>query len=279
MASRTIGDARFDQGAQYVEGHDPALREQVADWERAGVATAWFRAAGSSGATEVSVVGVGGMRSIPELLAVGLDVRTSTTLTSIERSGTGIVARVADGSSIEATGAVLTPPLPQLLALVDAGGIELPRLLLSRLEAVGYDACLAVMARLDAPSRLPGGHRSLVEGPIAWLGDNQHKGTSATPSLTVLSSAAFAADHLDGDPDDWTKRLIAAAAEHVASPIVEATGHRWRYAEPRTTFDDGAIPLEDGAPVVLAGEVFAGGRVEGAVRSGFAAAERILAAR
>lgn len=277
MSSRTVGAGRFDQGAQHIGARDAAFGRQMARWVEAGVAREWFRTRGRAGPVEPRFVGVGGMRFIPEDLAAGLDVRTGVTVHAVERSAAGIIAEVDGGVTIAARGVILTPPLPQLLALVDAGGLALPADLRSRLAAVGYDACLAVMADLDGPSGLPDGHLSFGDGPVAWLGDNQHKGTSATPTLTIHSSAPFAAEHLEADPDDWTRALCAAAAEHVEATIVEARGHRWRYAEPRTTFDEGAVAVPGDAPVVLAGEVFAGAKVEGAFVSGRTAAALVLA--
>jgi renalase len=238
MSSRTFGPARFDQGAQHVGARDPRFRERMEQWIAMGVAREWFRTTGAPDEVEPRFVGVGGMRSIPDHLAAGLDLRTGVTVVGVGRSAAGIVAVADDGEIIEADGVILTPPLPQLLALVDAGGLEVPTELRSRLETVRYDACLAVMAELDGPSGLERGHRSAVDGPIAWLGDNQDKGTSTAPAVTIHSSA--------------------------------------RFAEPRTTFDDRAIALLGDAPVVLAGEVFAGAKVEGAFLSGLAAAERVL---
>ena len=279
MSSRTVGPARFDQGAQHVGARHPAFREQMARWVEAGVAREWFQATGPAGSPEPRFVGVGGMRSIPEHLAAGLDVRTGVTLAAVGRSAVGIVATTDDGDTIEAGGMVLTPPVPQLLALVDAGALALPTDLRRRLDSVRYDACLAVMARLDGPSGLPDGHRSFADGPVAWLGDNHHTGTSATPAVTIDSSAAFAAEHLEADPEAWTDILCEVAAEHLDAGVVEARGHRWRYAEPQTTFADEAVAIPGEAPVVLAGEVFAGAKVEGAFRSGRAAAELLLTSR
>ncbi len=277
MSSRTVGPDRFDQGAQHIGTRDAAFGRELAGWVEAGVAREWFRTRGRSGRIEPRFVGVGGMRSIPEHLAAGLGVRTGVTVGAVKRSPGGIVAEIDGGATIAARGVILTPPLPQLLALVDAGGLALPTGLRSRLAAVSYDACLAVMAELDGPSGLPDGHASFDEGPVAWLGDNQDKGTSATSTLTIHSSADFAAEHLEADPDEWTPRLCAAAAAHLEATIVAARGHRWRYAEPQTTFDDGAVAVPGDAPVVLAGEVFAGAKVEGAFLSGRAAAELVLA--
>ena len=275
MSSRSIGDARFDQGAQHIGARDPGFRAQMGHWVDAGVAAPWFRA-GSAG---TRFVGVGGMRAIPEQLAVGLDVHTGVTVTAVERSASGPVVRTDDGRVMAADGVILTPPLPQLLALLDAGGVVVPAPLRSRLDGVRYDACLAVMARLDGPSGLPDGHRSFADGPIAWLGDNQHKGTSAAPAVTIHSSAPFAAEHLDAGADRWVPLLADAAAEHLDASIVEPVGHRWRYAEPQQTFADGATVLGGPGDIVLAGEVFAGARVEGAFLSGLAAAAAVLGPR
>jgi len=73
----------------------------------------------------------------------------------------------------------------------------------------------------------------------------------------------------------WAPHLAAAAAAHVAGSIVHTTSHRWRYAQPRRTLDVGAMNARSTVPLVLAGEVFAGARVEGAFLSGMAAATTI----
>ena len=275
MASRTIGDARFDHGAQHFGARSSDFMHVVDDLVSAGVAQLWIDA-GSAQRPNPRYVGTSGMRDVVEFLARGLDVRTSVEVDHLERTDSGVAA-IADGRVV-ATGqaAVVTPPVPQLLALLDRGELRMPQTLRDRLEGIRYSATLAVMAQLDGLSDLPDGHRSFDAGPIAWLADNQHKGISSIPAITVHSSAAFSAQHLEDDPAEWSQILVEHVASHLAGAVVGVTAHRWRYAEPQSTLDAGAVILDGGAPVVLAGEVFAGAKVEGAFCSGIAAADMLL---
>jgi predicted NAD/FAD-dependent oxidoreductase len=55
--------------------------------------------------------------------------------------------------------------------------------------------------------------------------------------------------------------------------IIEHQPKRWRMATPRTTWHERCWSTHG---IVLAGDAFAGPRVEGAVLSGLAAAEQVL---
>ena len=52
---------------------------------------------------------------------------------------------------------------------------------------------------------------------------------------------------------------------------------RWRFATPRTIWPEPCWVASGMAPLALAGDAFAGPRVEGAVLSGLAAADALLA--
>lgn len=276
MATRRIGDARFDHGAQHFSARSASFRDAVDEWMAAGVVREWFRSASITRperGIEPRHAGTDGIRGVAGHLAEGLDVRTEVTVERIAVEGGAVLAAAAGADSVRARAAIVTPPLPQLLSIVD---VSTDPNLADRLARVEYDACLAVMARLDGPSGLGYGHAAFATGPIAWMADNQHKGISEVPALTIHSSPEFAASRLDGAPETWTAELVAAAMNHLRSEVTASTGHRWRYAQPRTTFDDGCAAVEGSAAVVLAGEVFAGAKVEGAYRSGRAAAAAVL---
>lgn len=276
MATRTIGDARFDHGAQHFGLRDPSFRLAAEDWMGIGLVREWYHAPDRDGVPNVRHSAVEGMRQIPEFLADGLDVRCATEVATIGHTDGRFVATNAGGLIAGGQAVIVTTPVPQMLGLLVGGDLEPPPDIRSALEGVEYNACLAVMARLSGVAGLPAGHATPENSAIAWIGDNEHKGTSPVPAVTIHSTPAFAADHLDEDPESWVPALCDAAAPLLASPIIESRGHRWRYAEPRRTFDTGAFIYEAGGPIVLAGEVFAGARIEGAFLSGRRAAAALL---
>jgi len=274
MATRRIGAATFDHGAQHVSARTDVFAREIHDLVERGTAGVWLRTQSVTHperGVEDRYVGVGGMRRIPEALAEGLRVVTGAVVDRLEINGSGVTAFAGGAAVASADAAVLTPPAPQILDLLRRSGVPLGTIG-AELANVAYNATLAVMAVLDAPAELPDGHRAFAEGPVAWIADNQQKGVSAVPALTLHSSAAFAAKYLESESSRWAGQLLAAARPHYAGNVIEVRPHRWRYAEPRSTREDGAWLLQAPAPVVLAGELFSGARVEGAYTSGQTAA-------
>jgi predicted NAD/FAD-dependent oxidoreductase len=278
MASRSIGEARFDHGAQHFGIRDPEFRQIANEWMSAGIVQEWFHATtpNPDGTPNVRHSARGGIRSIAEFMAGGLDLRTSSTATRLHVAPDGVTAVGGDGDLAHGSAVIITAPIPQTLELLDASALPPPDRLRLQLAGIEYDACLAAMARLDGPAGLPAGHLTPDAGPIAWIGDNQHKGVSMVPAITIHSSPAFAATNIEAAIDEWVKTLCDASAPMLSSRIMDATGHRWRYAEPRTTLETGAASYREGVPIVLAGEAFAGARIEGAFLSGREAARQLL---
>lgn len=277
MATRRLGDATFDHGVQSFSVTTEPFQRDVARLISTGIARS--RPADpiveTRGHAQDVVEGVGGMRRIPERLAEGLRVRSGVGVDRLvvdDRT----VTLFADGISIAtADAAILTPPLPQTSRLLDASGLGDVGLV-EKLADVRYESTLAVMAALDSPADLGQTHLSFEDGPLAFIGDNQEKGVSATPALTIHSSAAFADRHLGSEPAEWEQVLLEAAFPHHQGVVTQSRAHRWRYS--RLKEPHGACPLMVGsrAPVVLAGEAFGGGTVEGAYTSGLAAAGMLI---
>ena len=278
MATSTVNGARFDHGAQHFSARSKVFRERVAHLRDIGIITEWYEATSWTNpglGSEPRLVGSGGMRRIPEHLATGLDVRNAVEIGRMEFTS-GITAFAGERQVAHGSAVILTPPIPQLLGLLRASELAPEAEIAASLEGVEYNPTLTVKATLDAPSGLPQGHRARPSPDVAWLADNQHKGISEIPSVTIHSTAEFARAHLDDDPEAWVQQLIAQTAPHLAGGVVATEPHRWRYAEPQTTFEVGAVTIGGSTPVVLAGEVFAGARVEGAFLSGLAAANAVL---
>ena len=279
LATRRIGEAIFDHGAPCLDRHrgilpDPWWRERLgptlAEW--------WPATEVPGAAVPCRWRGAPSMAGAAKHLALGLEVLLETTLHSLRVEGSRWIASSSGGTGFPARALVLTPPVPQSLALLDAGAVDLPPDLRTPLAGIEYDRCLAVMAVLDRPPRIPppGG---LVpdSGPLAWLSDNQAKGISPVPSVTLHATAAFSRDHWDHDRTESGRRLIEAASEWIGTSVREFQVHGWRYSRPRNPTEAPCLVASRQPTLVLAGDAFAGGGIEGAARSGLAAAQEILA--
>jgi len=287
LATRRMGEGVFDHGAQFFTSSEPAFAAEVARWEAAGVAQQWFD---TRLEPDGSVVpdghprwrGTTGMTAIAKHLAVGLDVRTSTRLASLQVDAEGSVgswrAITDDGRELRAGAVLLTPPIPQTLELLAAGGVTLEPEQQMELESVSYHPCLAVMALLDGPSGLPepGALRPGAE-PLDWVADNQRKGISPVPSITVHAGPATSRALWDAPDDEVIAILLDAVPGLAASPVADGVQvQRWRYARPDVGLEGFTRKISGVPTAVVAGDVFDSSRVPGAAASGWAAAELLL---
>ena len=217
------------------------------------------------------------MSGVAKHLALGLDVLPETTLTSLRAEGSRWISATLGGTEFEARAVVLTPPVPQSLALLDVGGVDLSPDLRARLGGIEYDRCLTVMAVLDRPSRIPPpGSLAPDSGPLAWLFDNQTKGISPVPAATLQATAGFSLEHWDRDRTESGRLLIEAASAWIGSSVREFQVHGWRYSRPRILDPAPCMLASRRPPLVLAGDAFGPGGIEGAALSGLAAAREIL---
>ncbi len=272
MATRPLGEAEFDYGAQYFTVRDPVFAAAVDQWSRQGLVRVWSYGFGESAGHPRYAVS-GGMNRLPHALAHGLEVRTRVRAGSCTWTGDRWQVVAGTGEVWEARRLLLTAPVPQSLALLEAGAVPLPSAWRSRLQAIAYDPCLALLARLAEPSRIPPPGGLPLTGPVlAWIADNAQKGLgSGGFGVTLHAQPAFSASHWDDPPEGVAQQMLEEAAPYVGR-VAEWKLHRWRFAQPRTLYPERCAGSEAPGPLVLAGDAFAGPRVEGAWLSGIAAA-------
>lgn len=272
MATKRFAGGRFDHGAQHFSVRDPDFAEYARKLSFRGVVGEWY--SGESLTTdrglEIRHVGVPAMRSICEQIAVGLGVRLDTRIVEV-RPGR---VTLESGAVEKADAVIVTAPLPQISDLL--GGTASPDVV-QMLESVEYEACIAMLATLESAADLEDGHLVPASGPIAWIADNYHKGVSPIPAVTIHSTPEYAADRLEADSSTWLSELSAAFESQTGAGVARAMVHRWRYSRPSNPLDVGCLDV--GSGVWLAGEAFAGARVEGAFLSGRAVARAVLDSR
>jgi predicted NAD/FAD-dependent oxidoreductase len=216
------------------------------------------------------------MSAIAEHLARVLDVRTGSEVTGINASpeGWGVVA---GGTGYLADALVLSGPAPSALALIDGNSIPLPNEARRVLEDITYDPCIAVLALLDGPGNVPEPGGVQIGGdPLFWIADNRKKGISGVPAITIHAGPEFSREHAPSDDATVARLLLEEAKDYLQTEVKSTAVYRWEYSMPLETHEEAFVFVEGPPPLVFCGDAYAGPKVEGAVLSGLAAAEKLL---
>lgn len=280
MATRRIGEATFDHGAQYITASDVRFEAMLQSARAQRVVHAWPPGQSSPPHQSLGWLGRDGMTSVPKFLASGLNIQLQRTVVALREEAGRWRVHMADGSSESADAVVLTPPVPQTLAILRAGGVQMKPDVEKMLSSVAYERCLAVMAALDrSPILARVGCFRPESGPILWMADNRQKGISAGPAVTILATDSFSKEHWDADRDATGRTLLEEAAQWLSAGITAFSVHGWMYSRPQHMGHYPCMPIEGGPPLILAGDAFGGSSVEGAALSGWKAAEWLSESR
>jgi len=278
MATRRIGAATLDHGAQFFTVRTDEFAEVLRPHLQSGLVYEWCRGFERDGDRFPRYAVRGGMAQLPRALANSRIVRSNTFVFAIRpRHGAhgGWEVAIDDGTSVEADAVVMTCPLPQSSSLVMTAEVDVPEVL----RRTDYDRTIALLVTLDGPSSIeaPGGLQQPTAS-LSFVGDNMRKGISAAPAVTIHANAEWSKTHWNSAADDVVAALRAEAQPFLgAAPVIETQLKKWRFATPRSIWPYRCWSSTGGrAPLVLAGDAFAGPRVEGAVLSGLAAARALL---
>ncbi len=280
LASRRVDDLTFDHGAQHIHARSAVFKVYVQAAEQTRVLRHWTSAfpdtAGSQQVFPSPVLrGHPAMTAFPKRIAFDLLIHLQQRVTAARVNNGAWSIDTDSGHVYMAQALVLTAPVPQSLALLEAGGVTLPSDVARQLQAVVYVPCIVLMIGLETPSGIPEPGGLVLDGdPLSWIADNHAKGVSASPgALTIFAGEQYSTDHLADTDEAIVSELLPHVRRIVPVPVRTAQVHRWRFARPKTYLP---IPFAIGGtepPLLFAGDVFGLGNAEGAALSGMAAAE------
>lgn len=280
LAARRIGEAVFDHGAQFFTARSERFQACVKRWVELGVAEQWYQSYPGQTVGHPRYRGTPTMVSVAMHLATNHNILQSAKVVKLRHDGSLWTVRLDNANSLVARSLLITCPVPQTIDLVQRSEIKLTAETTQRLQKIEYESCIAVMAVLDGPTGLAEpGALALDQGPIAWISDNHMKGASPIPAITIHASGDFSKAHFLDDRSAVGQQLIEHARPLFGNAqVLDFQVHGWLYSKPTTTDIDASLLVSDGLempPLVLAGDAFAGPRFEGAVLSGWSAADQI----
>lgn len=286
-ATRRWEGLPVDHGAQFFTVRTPEFSQQVETWLDAGVCHEWARGfhqyrsgvfINPPATPHPRYACREGMSALGKSLALagGVKVECQAKVVNAQCRGDVWTVGVEDGPEWRARSLVVTTPPAQTAALLGSSlsdGVEEIRRLSCR-------PCLAVVVKL--PRRdLPWCGIQCDDDTVAWIGHDTSKRPDLHEGSTIVvvhAAADFSAAHYN-DPGDMLVRKILSSAAKIADLDLLSEDyffHRWRYALPGETGRvDGAVRWDGPAPLVLAGDTWAGGKIEGAWHSGRKAAQTL----
>jgi predicted NAD/FAD-dependent oxidoreductase len=285
LATRRIGEGIADHGAQYFTARSNEFQTQIDRWEAEGLVYLWAIGFSTGSLTQNEPVGhpryavQGGMNRLAKRLAEGLTVDVNVQVSRLRTEDDKWIAISDEGNAYEADALILTPPVPQSLALLDAGGVRLATEDRLALEKIIYSPCIAAIFRYDGEVNIP--HPGAVQRPantIPWIADNQQKGISPNERLITLhADADYSRRYWDAPEVEIIETMQAYLQPYLAASarLVEAQIKRWRYSFPETLHEESTLIAQDLPLLAFAGDAFGGPRVEGAYLSGSEAGKRL----
>jgi renalase len=284
LATRRIGDATLDHGAQFftVRGDDFRLTVDAAI--EGGIVDVWCHGFEIDDGYPRYFC-PNGMSSFALWLADSIGARCGVIATgkhvdSIQAHDDGWTVVVEGEPGYTASDLMVTAPVPLSMSLLDEGGVFLEPELDKTLRAISYKPTLALLVTLETPSAVaaPGGIQRTEDDLFTFISDNHHKGVSAIPALTFHVNGRVSGARWNDNPAVVIAELLAAAKPWIGdSPIVEIELQKWKFAGPHTPHPERCVIARTSPGLlVLAGDAFGGPKVEGAFNSGLAAAAAIL---
>jgi len=279
MATRRMNGARIDHGAQFFTARDPRLQNINQKWLNEKRVVKWYdRVPGLDDIpSDMRYRGRTGMTGPAKSLTQNCSLALNFFVERIERKKKWkIEEREGEGRVLEADQLVITIPSVQMLDLLKRSGVDLGTDTMNRLQEIRHTKCLAVLGILDRSSSLL--HPGAVTKPVPdvdWLSDNQVKGISALPAITLHATSNFSEKNWDVEDTLWAPGLLESVEGILEAKVSKWVSHRWGFAKPVQTFGANYFHQPE-LGLTLAGDGFGGERIERACLSGLEAAGAIL---
>ena len=278
-STRNKGPWQWDHGAQYFTVRDQRFAPYIQALKEKGVVSEWFDLLPGQtlGKKEARYMGVNGMNVIPKHLSSGLEIHQSMNVEKLDYENATWQLMMESGEVFSCQELVLTPPLPQVVNLLEGSNLLNQIADSKRLASVNYEKGLSLMLVLEKPSQIPiPGCLKLENELVSWIADNSKKdGFSDEYCITVHANPKYADTTWNEQNSVVANAMIQSIQPLLGSKVIDWHIHRWLYAFAENPLKT-AFYREANIQLTIAGDAFISSRVESAALSGISAAEALI---
>jgi len=263
IATRREGELVFDHGAQFFK----QSKDQVFYWsnflESKAVVHEWF-----SQSDDRFFCSSFGLTQIAKSLALGLNISLNEKVIAIEDLGKQVLVRTESGNSFSCERLVITSPLPQALELLSASKIDYP----NELQQIKYAKALVGLFEFAKPLNIQ--FQEINRFGIYAVSAQKSKGLCLKEAFVVSMDPISSEKNFELS-DELNLSLIIQSLLQVEEfslgpkDILYSSLKKWKYSRPLNSLPSKSLnhALLEGR-LILAGDAFGGGSIQGAVRSG-----------
>ncbi|MBC7421176.1 MAG: FAD-dependent oxidoreductase [Bdellovibrio sp.] len=264
MATRRDATCTFDHGAQFFYENAEEDFFWQTRWQKNMTSKPWF-----SDQQKNYFCGVKGMTSLAKDLALKQNIFFNEKVVSLETFEAETEVHCESGNSFRVSAVILTSPLPQSLDILRSSKIEYPK----NLEIIQYAKGLVGLFQIEGASL----DINLLypKGAIFSIASNLAKGISQNEALTVVMNAEFSELYFN-EQDQVILELIESELLKVLEKNIQIQAKqlkKWKYSHPLSIYQEKFLFLSN-KKIILAGDAFGGGSLNGAVRSARAVFEK-----
>lgn len=271
LATRRVGALRIDHGAQFFTVRDPRFEALLAPLMASGEVFEWSR--GPAGDPRYACRS--GMSTLAKTLAHGLDLALGDAVTTVARTESEAwEITLASGTKHQARSLIINTPPAQLLPLI---GTYLDAATRSRVAGTEMEPTWAVFGEVDRDPEFGGVALEFNDDPLLRFvaRDHTRRPPGQKPSLLVHCSDRWSSAHLEDHPESVAAMVSKEIQSRFGVSFTEPPQvHRWKFATP-TGAQAVSCFWNPELRLGACGDWFTGGRVEGALVSGWSLAEKI----
>ncbi|MFN8945385.1 MAG: FAD-dependent oxidoreductase, partial [Pseudobdellovibrionaceae bacterium] len=240
MATRRDGNFTYDHGAAYYSHSDshPFLWNEK--WSKSGKAKLWFAEDQKS-----YFCGQGGMTVLAKDLAVGQKINFQEKVIKIVDHGESLEILCELEKKYLAQKVILTCPVPQSLEILRSSNIDYPKSLDEIVYAKAFVGLFQMESELqndfDFHFKKPGSY-------IYSISNNQSKGLSQAPSITVIMNPQWSHDHFDQEDSVTLNQIQIELQKYFQGKarVQSSQLKKWRYSHPETGYSKNHVSLLNG---------------------------------
>jgi predicted NAD/FAD-dependent oxidoreductase len=235
----SLGELRFDHGAQGFIPESVEFMSEVETWLAAGFVAPWTpdmkhwrRGHFSDTPGLTRFVGIPGMNGLVKGLAADLDVHFGHHISDLVKTRDGWTLRFEDaGEDFSCDAIVSAVPAEQAATLLKEAAPDLA----AEAAVIRSRPVWSVMLGYDAPLNLPFEAATLEKHPLSWIARSATRpGRNTTECIVLQACHSWSEANIEEEPEKITGALVKAFAEalhkELTAPLVSAA-HRWRYAQ------------------------------------------------